>query len=68
MPTDEIMPWCEGGGMDGIEGCHCSHEDPHLDVNTVERANWFAAERLREAARKGVRPLDELTKRRRARP
>lgn len=62
MPTaGEIMPWCVGGELHGIEGCHCSHEDPHLDANTISRAIWFAEEYRRDLQR---RPKDELRKRR----
>lgn len=67
-PPGSVLPWCPNGDYYRLEGCICSHEDPHLDANTIDRANWFASERLREAVRKGGRPLDKLAKRRRARP
>lgn len=62
------MPWCHGGDFDGIAGCHCSHEDPHLDAGTVARANWFAAEYLRALdRRRKLDAADELRPKRRAR-
>lgn len=66
-PLDLLMPWCQPGIDFGLDACICSHEDPHLEPNTVDRANWFAAERRREMARTGAMlRADELRPRRRA--
>lgn len=63
----DIMPWCINGGYGGLDACCCSHEDPGLDANTVDRALWFAAEKRRSiAAQAKVLAEDELRTRRRA--
>lgn len=64
----DIMPWCMGGSMAGMDGCHCDHSDPHLDNDTIARAQWFNDERLRQAlADARVRREDEVAALRRKR-
>lgn len=43
----DIMPWCLNGIYDGLDACCCSHDDPLIGTDTIARANWYAAERIR---------------------
>lgn len=56
----DIMPWCMGGIIGGMDECHCERADPHIDAMTIALAQWHNAQRPELEAK------DELRARRRA--